>query len=184
MQLIDDDGAKRAEQCARVAVRQHERDLLRRGEQDVGRGEALALAAGGRRIAGAGLERDRQPHLRHRLGQIAGDIDGKRLQGRDVEGVDAGLRLSALPVEIDQARQEAGKRLAAACRRNQQRVAALARQVEKLKLVGVRAPAARGEPASERLGQPSLRPRLTPLFQRSHRIDLLDLAFFLHQFWA
>ena len=99
---------------------------------------------------------------------------------RDVEGVDAGLRLSALrPVEIDQARQEAGKRLAAAGRRDQQRVAALARQVEQLKLVGVRAPAARGEPAGERLGQPSLRPRLTPLFRRSHRIDLLDLAFFL-----
>ena len=77
---------------------------------------------------------------------------------RDVEGVDAGLRLPALPVEIDQARQEAGKRLAAAGRRDQQRVAALARQVEELKLVGVRAPAARGEPASERLGQPSLRP--------------------------
>jgi len=98
--------------------------------------------------------------------------------------VDAGLRLPALPVEIDQARQEACKRLAATCWRNQQRVAALPRQVEKLKLVGVWTPAARGEPAGERLRQPGLGPRLTPLFQRSHRIDLLDLAFFLHQFWA
>ena len=119
MQLIDDDRAERPEQAAGVAVRQHERDLLRRGEQDVWRHEALALAARGRRIAGAGLERDGQAHLRHRLGQIAGDIDGKRLQGRDVEGVDAGLRLPALPVEIDQARQEAGERLAAAGWRNQ-----------------------------------------------------------------
>jgi len=56
--------------------------------------------------------------------------------------VDAGLRLPALPVEIDQARQEAGERLAAAGRGDEQRVAALARQVEKPKLVGVRAPAA------------------------------------------
>jgi len=78
--------------------------------------------------------------------------------------VDAGVRLPALPVEIDQARQEAGERLAAAGWRNQQCVAALARQVEKLKLVGVRAPAARGEPAGERLRQPSLRPRASRLF--------------------
>jgi hypothetical protein len=98
--------------------------------------------------------------------------------------VDAGLGLRASPGQIDQARQEAGERLAAACWRNQQRVAALPPQVEKLKLVGVWAPAARGEPAGERLRQPGLGPRLKPLFQRAHGIDLLDLAFFLHQFWA
>src|SRR5262249_55249669 len=42
----------------------------------------------------------------------------------------------------------------------------------------MRAPAARGEPAGERLGQPSLGPRLTAPFQCSPRIALLDLAFF------
>jgi hypothetical protein len=45
VQLIDDDRAERAEQAAGVTVRQHERDLLWRGEQDVWRGKALALAA-------------------------------------------------------------------------------------------------------------------------------------------
>ena len=47
MQLVDDDHAKRAEQARSIAMRQHQRDLLRRGQQDIGRHETLALAAGG-----------------------------------------------------------------------------------------------------------------------------------------
>jgi hypothetical protein len=60
---------------------QHQRDLLRRGEHDVGRRDALALAAGGRRVPGARFELDGQPHLRHGFREVAGDIDGERLQG-------------------------------------------------------------------------------------------------------
>jgi hypothetical protein len=45
VQLIDDDRAERPEQTRRITVGQHERDLLRRGEQDVWRREPLALAA-------------------------------------------------------------------------------------------------------------------------------------------
>ncbi len=56
MQLIENDEAQRGEQAGAVLMRQHQRDLLGRGEQDVGRGLALARAAGGRRVAGAGLE--------------------------------------------------------------------------------------------------------------------------------
>ena len=158
-------------------MRQHQRDLLRRGEQNVGGLETLALAARGRRVAGAGLERDRQPHLGNGLSQIAGDIDGKSLQRRDIEGMDAGMRLGPAPVKIDKARQEAGKRLAAAGRGDQQRVAPLARKVEELKLMGMRAPAARGEPAGERLRQPCLGPCLKPLFQRNHGNACLTLPF-------
>jgi hypothetical protein len=84
--------------------------------------------------------------------------------------------LCALPGQIDQARQEAGQGLAAAGRRDEQGVAAFAGKVEELELVGMRAPAARGEPAGERLRQPG-GSRLTPLFQRPHGFDLLDLAF-------
>ena len=97
MQLVDDDHAQAPEQAGSIGMRQHQRDLLWRGEQNVGRLETLALAARGRRVAGAGLERDRQPHLGDGLSQIAGDIDGKSLQRRDVEGMDAGLRLGPAP---------------------------------------------------------------------------------------
>jgi bacterioferritin-associated ferredoxin len=54
--------------------------------------------------------------------------------------VDAGLLLHTLPGQVDQAWQEACKRLAAARRGDEQRVAARASQVEELKLVRVRAP--------------------------------------------
>ncbi len=177
MQFVDDDHAKRAEKARSIAMRQHQRNLLWRGQENVGRPEALALAAGGRRIAGAGLERDRQPHLGNRLSQVAGDVDGERLQGRYIEGVDAGIRLGPTPVEIDKARQEAGQRLAAASRGDQQRVAPLSHQVEKLKLMGMGAPAARSEPAGERLRQPCLGPSLGPLFQRNHGNACLTLPF-------
>ncbi len=42
---------------------EQQRQLFRRGQQDVGRVELLALALALRRVAGAGLDRDRQPHL-------------------------------------------------------------------------------------------------------------------------
>ena len=79
--------------------------------------------------------------------------------------------------QIDEARQEAGERLAAASRGDQQRVAASARKVEKLKLVGMRPPASRGEPAGERLRQPCLGASLRPLFQRNHGNACLTLPF-------
>ena len=49
----------------------------------------LTLAEQGGCIAGPRLNADRQRHLLHRLPQVAGDIDGERLQGRDVESVKA-----------------------------------------------------------------------------------------------
>ena len=48
---------------------------------------ALALALRGRRVAGARLDADRQPHLRNRRFEIARDVDGERLERRDVERV-------------------------------------------------------------------------------------------------
>ena len=49
-----------------------------------------------RRVAGAGLDADRQAHLGDRLLEVARDVDGQRLQRRDVERVQpravAGLR--------------------------------------------------------------------------------------------
>ena len=42
-----------------------------------------------RRVAGAGLDADRQPHFRNRRFEVARDVDRERLQRRDVEGVQA-----------------------------------------------------------------------------------------------
>src|SRR3978361_1757564 len=50
---------------------------------------ALTLTPRHRRVAGAGLDLDRQTHLGNRRSQIARDIDRERLQWRDVEGVKA-----------------------------------------------------------------------------------------------
>ena len=108
---------------------------------------ALPLAAVLRRVAGPRLDPHRQAHLLDRPGQIARDVGGQRLERRDVERVQApggpGL------VQLDQARQEPAQRLAAAGGRDQQRVAALAREVEHLRLMAAQLPAAGGEPITK-----------------------------------
>ena len=47
----------------------------------------------GRRIAGAGLERDGQVHLRDGDGEVARDVGRERLQGRHIKRVEAGFTL-------------------------------------------------------------------------------------------
>ena len=76
----------------------------------------------GRRVAGAGLDADRQAHLGDRRLEVARDVDGERLQGRDVEGVEARAPLArprgrGADSSIRR-RQEAGQRLAGAGRRD------------------------------------------------------------------
>ena len=87
VQLVEHDALQRREQERRVVGRQQQRQLLRRGEQDIRRIAPLPLPSRHRRIAGAGLDPDRQAHLGNRRLQIARDIDRKRLQRRDVERV-------------------------------------------------------------------------------------------------
>ena len=76
-----------------------------------------------RRVAGAGLDRGpAAPISSTGRVEVARDVDRQRLQRRDVERVQAlagGARR-----QLDQARQEAGQRLAAARGRDQQRVPA------------------------------------------------------------
>ena len=127
-----------------------ERDLLGRGDEDVGRLLALALAPRMRRVAGARLDADRQAHLRDRRFEIARDVDGERLERRDIERVDA-LALDAVR-EFDEARQEAGQRLAAAGRRDQQHVGSGLRLVQHRELMRARRPAARAEPSVKTSG--------------------------------
>ncbi len=75
----------------RIGRGQDQRKLLGRRQQDVRRIAALALALRGRRVAGAGLDADRQPHLGDRRFEIARDVDRERLQRRDVERVQPAL---------------------------------------------------------------------------------------------
>ena len=89
MQLVEDHALERAEQIRRIVGGEEERELLGRGEQNVGRIAALTLALRDRRVAGAGFEADRQPHLGDRTLQVARDVNGERLQRRNVEGVQA-----------------------------------------------------------------------------------------------
>ena len=95
MQLVEHDALERRKQKRRVVGRQQQRQLLRRGEQDVRRIAPLPLPPRHRGVAGAGLDLDRQPHLGDRRFQIARDIDRQRLQRRDVEGVEAAAALHA-----------------------------------------------------------------------------------------
>ncbi len=52
---------------------------------------ALALALRRRRVAGAGLDPDRQLHLGDRRLEVARDVDRERLQRRDIERVQPAL---------------------------------------------------------------------------------------------
>ena len=157
MQFVEHDVAQILEEPPGVGRREKQRKLLGRGQQDVGRLQLLALALVGRRVAGAGLDGDGQAHLADRPGEIAFDVDGERLQRRNVERVDAAMRLPRLALrtvaQVGQAGQEAGQRLAGAGRRNQQHRAAALRLRQKLHLVGARRPAALREPLQERVGQ-------------------------------
>ena len=91
MQLVEHDPPQRAEQIGRVGRGENERELLGRGQQNVRRVAALALALGGRRVAGAGLDPDRQRHLGDRRFEVARDVDGERLERRDVKRVQPAL---------------------------------------------------------------------------------------------
>ena len=95
MQFVEHDALERREQKRRVVRRQQQRQLFRRGQQNVRRIAPLPLPPRHRRVAGTGLDPDRQPHLGNRRLQIARDIDRQRLQRRDVEGVETAGALYA-----------------------------------------------------------------------------------------
>ena len=104
--------------------------------------------------------RDRQAHLRDRRFEIARDVDGERLERRNIERVDAACADAGC--EFDEARQEAGKRLAAAGRRDEQHIVALRRMIEQRQLMRPRRPAAPGEPVLEKRRQQRGRGQSSP----------------------
>ena len=146
VQLIDDDAVEAGEDLIGVVIGQQQRQGLRRGQQHVGRLAPLALALGLRRVAGAGLDLDAEAHVADRGAEVALDIDGERLERRDVERVQACLRFVR---QGQQAGQEAGQGLAATGRRDQQRRLAGLGRGDHLQLMAVGLPALRGEPVPE-----------------------------------
>ena len=93
MQLVDDHAAEAGEELHGVGVAQQQRQRFRRGHQEIGRPLALAQAPALRRVAGAAFGAHRQRHLGDRHLEVAADVGGQRLQGRDVERVQLALAL-------------------------------------------------------------------------------------------
>ena len=152
--------ARKPENSARrVRRREHQHQAFRRGEEHVGGAAALAGALGRRRVARAAFDRHGEPHFRDGPHQIALDVVGERLQRRDVKRVDA---LGARLMNIDERGQKAGQRLAAPSRRNQKRRLPRIERLHHRPLIGMRLPAARGEPGFHvggRFGRKSRRGR-------------------------
>ena len=171
--LVDHHAPEPGEQRGAVLLAQQQHEALGGGEQDVGRTLPLALAAAGRRVAGARLDGDGEVHVADRRGEVARDVGRERLQRTHVDGVDPGRRVRRRRVrcrrircrrgERGERRQEARERLAAAGRRQQQHVLAPPRRLEHVELVRPRRPAPLGEPARERFGKCSGHaPEVTP----------------------
>ena len=102
--FVQHDAGKGAEEIRCVGQRQQHRQAFRRGQQNMRRCDALAGSSVGWRVTGAGLDDDRQSHLGDGAGQVAGDVGGQRLQGADIDGVQARTRCGG---QIDKAGQEA-----------------------------------------------------------------------------
>ena len=111
---------------------------------------ALALALGHARVARAALHRHGQPHLADGRLQVAGHVHRQRLERRDVERVHArAVRPCRAAGELDQAGQEPRQRLAAAGRRDQERMAPSPSLRQHVELVRSRPPSPAVEPGLE-----------------------------------
>jgi hypothetical protein len=80
MDFVHDDAFEPGKGTARILVGCQQRKAFGRRQQDMRRIRALALLAGGWRVAGAVLHPDGQAHIGDRAGQVAPDISGERLE--------------------------------------------------------------------------------------------------------
>ncbi|MNS59900.1 hypothetical protein D3C72_928730 [compost metagenome] len=107
--LVDDHAFQILKIVARAFPGAEQGQLFRRGQQNVRRGDLLALAASLPGIARAGFDHDRQIHFPNRREQVPLHIDRQGFQGRNVERV---KRFSAVARtalgQVDQAGQETG----------------------------------------------------------------------------
>ena len=153
MQLVEDDGAQALQQMRGMRIGHQQRHLLRRGDQDVGRLLALALALGMRRVAGARLDGDGKPHLRERAPRgcarcpppapSAARCRACGCRRRDAAARDSSARLGRKPASVlPPPVGEISSTLSRACR-----------MLQHGQLMRPRRPAARGKPVEEALRQ-------------------------------
>ncbi len=156
VQLVKHHGVEIGEKAICIWRRQQQCGLLRRRQQNVGRLQLLALTLVHRRIAGAGLEADIEPDFGDRLLEVARDVDGKRLERRYVERVNAApgdcVGRRAL-VQGNEARHKTGESLAGAGRCDEQGGTPGFGLGEQLYLMLARRPATPGKPGDKGSGQ-------------------------------
>jgi hypothetical protein len=93
--LVHHDAGQALEDAGGVLVAQQQRQGFGGGEKDVRRLRALAAAGGLGGVAGAVLDADRKAQLLDGEEEVAADVGRERLEGRDVEGVEAGAGVLA-----------------------------------------------------------------------------------------
>ena len=132
MKLVDNDRPQICEHLRGVRIAEQQAQRFRGGKQHLRRLDPLPRLAVGRRVAGAGLDADRQAHLLDRADQVALNVDRERLQRRDIERVQP---VRWILGKLADRRQEARERLARAGRRNEQRASPAPSQLQHLQLV-------------------------------------------------
>ncbi len=144
MKLVQDQRVEIRKQIWRVGMAQHQRQLLRRRQQNVRRLFPLPRPPRRRRIARPRLRLDGQAHLADRHFEIARDVRRQRLQRRNVKRMQPGPLPRLLRFgKLDEARQKPRERLARPRRRNQQGRAARLCLGQQRQLMLARRPAAR-----------------------------------------
>src|SRR5215475_2883485 len=165
MQFVEDHTLERAEHIGRIGAGEQQRQLLRRGEQNIGRVTPLSLALGSRRVASAGFNPHWQSHLLNRNLEVPRNVDGERLQRRNIKSMQPlrahqgptgrlqVTRADAALAQLHERRQKAGQGLAAAGRCDQQRRMSRAGFPQKRKLMLAYLPTAASKPAEEDIRQ-------------------------------
>ena len=148
MNFVDDDTFQACENAGGVIAAERQGQTFGGGEPNVRRVGTLAAALGVGGITGAILDADVQGGAFYRRAQVAADVGGQRLQGRDIKGVQAGGWGWA---KLGQGRQEARKGFAATGGGDEQGGGILAAG-QHIQLVRVQVPAFGGEPGAVRVG--------------------------------
>ena len=142
--LIHDDTAKPVKEVWPVRLAQQDGQALGCGQQDVRRIDALTGLLRRRGVACAVLDPHLQTHLGDGRAQVPGNVRGQRLQGRDIERVQA---LMPALGQFDQRGQKPGQGLPRACGCDQEGVQSA--RIQQRPLVRMQGPAAGGEPSGE-----------------------------------
>ena len=156
MQFVEDHRLEASEKPGGLLAREQQGELLGCRQQNLGRVDALPLAATNGRVAGSRFDAHGQSHLGDGCEQVACDVDRQRLERRDIEHRQpraATFGARRLGGERDQAGEETGERLAGARGGDQQGGAARAPLGHEGELMRTGLPAARAKPSVEGLGQ-------------------------------